>query len=387
MTTPKTSSTRILWVVAAVVAASACVCGGFVLASSGLLLMLAPWQGRTVAAIQTPTPAPISLGTWREVPDLPRQVNVFLFDPKDPNRVYAGTGEYGQGSGLYRSDDGGVTWQLAVAGLPDEPVMALALNADSSVLYANLAVDETIYASTDGAQTWHAVGTDSEVCCNVPRQLWVAPDDPQRLYLLQPAADSNLSISTDGGATWARVADPREELQPQSMAIDPDDPSRLYLGTLAHGVYVSTDRGETWEPANTGMVDYAITALATSPTEAGVVYAGSGEGELFVTRDAGATWTDLTDRLGFDAYATFAVLQIAVDPRDNSVEAVISLAGVVRSTDGGQTWSRVAVPAAKSAVQFPQDIVFGWSFAPGGRTLLSRDYPDGTDSGCWVLEP
>ena len=43
-----------------------------------------------------------------------------------------------------------------------------------------------------------------------------------------------------------------------------------------------------------------------------------------------------TDRLGFDTYATYEVRQIAVDPRDGSVQAVIALAGLVRSTDGSR---------------------------------------------------
>lgn len=389
MTSQRPASTNKLWVVAAVLAASVCVCGGFVLASSGVLLVaLAPWRSAASAPIVTPTTRPVSVGEWRALPDLPRTINVFLVDPNDPSRVFAGTGQYAEsGSGLYRSEDGGVTWARAVDGLPDEPVMALALSADSSTLYANLAVDQNIYASADGGRSWRSVGLDPELCCNVRRQLNVAFDDPQRLYLLQREADPNLSISSDGGARWQRVADPREELQPRALALDPTDPARLYLGTSAHGVYVSTDRGETWAPANSGMVDDTIVSLAASPTEPGVVYAGSDDGHLFVTRDAGDTWRDLAAGLGLQSYEAYAISQLIIDPVSGALYSVVDLTGVLRSTDGGETWDRLSVPDARPDFPFPQAGVLGLISAPETRLLLALDYPDGKDSGAWLCKP
>lgn len=380
------TSNNLFWIVGAVVAASACVCGGFVLASSGLLLFAAPWRS-VGGPSATPTIRPASVGEWQPLPDLPRKVNVFLFDPNDPDIAYAGTGQYLEGgSGLYRSADGGATWQLAVEGLPDEPVMALALSADSSVLYANLAVDTTLYASTDGARTWQPVGANAELCCNVPRVLRVAPDDSRRVYLAQTGADPNLSISADGGATWHRVADPRDELQPLTLAIDPADPAVLYLGTRTHGVYRSTDRGETWKPANNGLVDEAVSALVVSPTTPGLLYAGSERGHIYSSDTGGEAWVDLSAALALEPWERGAVLNLTLDasaPR--SVIATLALAGLLQSPDGGATWERVAAPSARRDFPFPQDAVS--ARAPNGRILLNLYYPDGEESGAWLCVP
>lgn len=85
MTSQRPASTNKLWVVAAVLAASVCVCGGFALASSGVLLVaLAPWRSAASAPIVTPTTRPVSLGDWQALPDLPRTINVFSCRPNDP---------------------------------------------------------------------------------------------------------------------------------------------------------------------------------------------------------------------------------------------------------------------------------------------------------------
>lgn len=389
MTTPSNNSNRLIGIVIAVVvlALASCVCAAFVISAGGLFFFLTPGSRDTGISHVTPTPIPVSVGDWRSVSDLPRKVNVFLVDPRDSTRMFAGTGLYGSGgSGLYRSEDGGETWALAVEGLPDEPVTALALSPDSLTLYANLAVDKTIYASHDGGQSWQGVGQDPELCCNVPRVMLVAPDDPKRLYIAQTGADPNVSISEDGGATWRRVSDARGELQPNAMVVDPNDPATLYLGTTGHGVYRSTDRGETWSPANAGMLDEAIDALAVSPTSVGVVYAGSQRGHLYKSSDAGESWTDLTDRLGLASWEPGWVLDLAITSGESeTITAAMGWIGLLQSTDGGATWQRLAMPTLRDQLPFPQDSLM--AVAPDGRILLDVYYPDGETSGVWLCVP
>lgn len=378
-----------MWIVIAVVvlALASCTCAGIVISAGGMFFLLSPGPNSGGMSSTTPTPKPISVGEWRAVPDLPRKVNVFLVDPRDSNRMFAGTGEYGSGgSGLYRSEDGGATWELAVAGLPDEPVMALALSPDSLTLYANLAVDTTLYASHDGGRSWQSIGQNDELCCNVPRILLVAPDDAERLYMAQTGADPNVSISEDGGKTWRRVADPRQEFQPNALVIDPNDPATLYLGTTQHGVYRSRDRGETWSPANTGMLDESIQALVVSPTSVGVVYAGSQRGHIYKSTDAGDTWTDLTDSLGLADWEPSWVLDLAITPGPTeTLTASMGWVGLMQSTDGGATWQRLEIPVTRDQFPFPQDSLM--AVGPDGRILLDVYYQDGEKSGVWLCVP
>ncbi len=389
MSIERNNRRQVVWILAGVGVLAFCLCGGMSLLVASVVLMTAASRASNGAPPPAWTQPAGELGEWRALSDLPRKTNVFLFDPNDPSIAYAGTGRYVEGdNGLYRSDDSGATWSLANAGLPDDPVVALALSTDSSILYANLAVDTTIYASTDGAQTWHAVGENPELCCNVPRQLIVDVEDPARLYLVQPAADPNLSISTDGGASWTRVADPREELNPRTLAQDPQDVEHLYLGSDGHGVYVSTDRGATWTIANTGMIDYAVLSLAVSPIDGDHVYAGTADGHVFETLDGGATWRDLTPGLALEPHERHGVTDLTLDPaHPDTLIATIDLAGVLRSDDGGATWERMAVPQPRAMFPFPQEAAVAWAFTPELRGLLGLYYPDGEDSGAWLCTP
>lgn len=388
MSTERSNSNRVVWILAAIGVSVVCLCGAAaaVVASAALVMTAARQVDQ---APPRPTEPAGQLGEWQLLSDLPRKVNVFLYDPNDPTIVFAGTGVYAEGgSGLYRSDDGGASWALAQDGLPDEPVVALGISADSSVLYANLAVDAMIYASTDGAQTWHAVGENPALCCNVPRQLVVDVEDPARLYLVQPAADLNLSISTDGGATWTRVEDPQDRLRPRTLAQDPQDPARLYLGSNGHGVYVSKDRGQTWELANAGMLDAIIVSLAVSPLDGAHVYAGSADGRIYETVDGGGLWRDLSDGLALESYERQAVTDLTLDPaHPETLIATVDLAGVLRTDDGGDTWERMAVPQPHPTRVFPQEAAVAWTFTPELHGLLDLYFVDGEASGAWLVTP
>jgi photosystem II stability/assembly factor-like uncharacterized protein len=132
------------------------------------------------------------------------------------------------------------------------------------------------------------------------------------------------------------------------LAADPLNPSVIYAGTQGQGVLRSENRGATWEPA--GLDGRIIKSLAVSRTEPGTVYAGTKPAWLFVSRDSGATWSELEGfrhvpgrwywlspaEKPFNAY----VQGIALSPTDPQVIiAGIEAGAVVRSSDGGQTWS------------------------------------------------
>jgi len=133
------------------------------------------------------------------------------------------------------------------------------------------------------------------------------------------------------------------------LAADPHDPSSIYAGTQGQGVWHSQDRGRQWQPA--GLPGQVVKSLAVSPHAPGTIYAGTKPAYLFVSRDAGQTWQELEGfrRIPFrwwwftpaerpnQAY----VQAIALSPTDpNVLLAGIEFGAVVRSDDGGKTWSR-----------------------------------------------
>jgi hypothetical protein len=148
----------------------------------------------------------------------------------------------------------------------------------------------------------------------------------------------------------------------------------------------SDDRGKSWRPA--GMSGQIVKSLAVSPHEPGQVYAGTKPAYMFLSRDSGTTWTELEGfrRIPFrwwwfspaEKPGTAYVQAITISPADpNVILAGIEFGAVVRSTDGGQTWSR----HRRGALRDCHDLMFhatngDWVYEAGGSgggASVSRD--------------
>jgi photosystem II stability/assembly factor-like uncharacterized protein len=294
-----------------------------------------------------------AVGTWQALGDLPRRVNAVVADPSDLRVLYAATGNMEAGGGVYKSTDGGRSWMTVNSGLPDELVAGLAISDDGAVLYAATGVSGAIYASRDGAQSWRQVGDNPELCCNVEHHLYVVPGNPQALFAVQPAADENLSYSSDGGKTWTRIADERGPLKAGALAIDPSSPQTLYLGTRGHGVYKSSDGGATWAEANRGMVDRQIVTLVLDPSDRQTLYATTYDGQVFKSTDGAESWDNITERLELETWLGGSDGRIAVHPGSPGLLFLgLSSTGFLLSRDGGETWVHVKMPSEEYGASF-----------------------------------
>jgi hypothetical protein len=132
------------------------------------------------------------------------------------------------------------------------------------------------------------------------------------------------------------------------LAIDPTDRNIIYAGTQGQRVYRSTDRGLSWNPI--GLIGSIVKSIAVSPIDPNTIYIGTKPACVYVSRDAGKNWTELLSfrkifsrrfwlspaESPFTAY----VQSIALSPIDPKIITVgIEAGAVVRSIDGGQTWS------------------------------------------------
>ncbi|MDX6512767.1 MAG: hypothetical protein QOE36_2271, partial [Gaiellaceae bacterium] len=141
-----------------------------------------------------------------------------------------------------------------------------------------------------------------------------------------------------------------------AIAPDPTDLHTAYLGGAAGGVWKTTDDGVHWTPLSDGQMAMAIGSIAVAPTNHQVVYVGTGEANtsgdsytgdgVYRSADGGAHWT----RVGADTFGTAttgrcAVADVVVSPADANVVLAAPQGGscggdVLRSTDGGATWSK-----------------------------------------------
>jgi len=124
-----------------------------------------------------------------------------VVDPNNIKIIYAGAGSSGSGSGVYKSEDSGLTWTLVSTNLPDEDVVALAAGlAQPATLYAVLGGAGGLYASTDGAVTWKRMGNPASAF------RLQAGDRPRECKEdLCYRSGFGAARSLDGGATWTRI--------------------------------------------------------------------------------------------------------------------------------------------------------------------------------------
>jgi photosystem II stability/assembly factor-like uncharacterized protein len=183
-----------------------------------------------------------------------------VFDPHNPNIVFASLWEGrrkpwffssgGPGSGLYRSEDNGVTWKhLEGSGLPSGILGKIGIavsGADSNRVYAIIEAKEGgLYRSDDAGQKWTRVNDDGRF----RQRAWyfskayADPKSADTVYLLNTGAFR----SVDGGKTFSLL--PARHGDHHGLWIDPQNPNRIGNANDG-GASISTDGGKTWTTQN-----------------------------------------------------------------------------------------------------------------------------------------
>ncbi len=180
-------------------------------------------------------------------------------DPTNPDVIYATTWEFrrlpysfnsgGNGSGMWKSADGGKTWRELKNGLPAKPFGRIALTLAPSSPQNMIAIIESketgLFISADGGENWKSQSATMNV---VSRPFYfstlvIDPKDPKRVY--RPGF--SFSYSDDGGYSFTDASYDGGWVHSDHHAlwINPNYTNQMYLGTDG-GVYFSLDRGATW---------------------------------------------------------------------------------------------------------------------------------------------
>jgi uncharacterized protein (TIGR03437 family) len=260
---------------------------------------------------------------WTNIGPSPAAVEAIAVDPQGTGTIFMGS----IAGGVRKSVDSGITWSAINSGLTTSIVLALAIDAAGpKTVYAG--ASGNLFKTSDGGATWQNIPAITGAIISVAA-------DPHRSGVVYAGVFSNLANgsirkSIDGGVTWTTVFPTTAAIY--SITIDPENSDILYAPTVGHGAFKSTDGGQHWT-AMTTLTPQAIWTLALDPANSQVVYAGTDQDGIWKSNDAGNTWQQA------GAPGPFPVYSLAVDTTTaHIVYAGTNGGGVLTSADGGASW-------------------------------------------------
>jgi hypothetical protein len=235
------------------------------------------------------------------------------------------------GTNLIKSTDAGGSWAASNAGLGNLTVSALAVvPSNPSTVYAATSGGNGIYKSADGGATWNPLSTGFSSAS----ALVIDPQNSSTIYAAVNQTFFGVIKSTDGGASWTQVKNGLSGGGINALAIDPSTPATVYAGTFG-GVFKTTNGGTSWAQANNGLNFFGVFSIVVDPSNPSTVYASAGGGGVFKTTNGGTSWVQMKTGL-----TNTTVRSISIDPTNPSVlHAATFGGGVFKTTDGAASWS------------------------------------------------
>jgi photosystem II stability/assembly factor-like uncharacterized protein len=279
------------------------------------------------------SPLPTLADTWQAVPIHGADVRSLAVDPRDGLTVLAGT----SGGQVYRTTDGGESWQDAGVPVPFPGWVLGTLTFDPNRrgrlwagLWALWGNDGFVAFSDDLGTTW-TIRRDG-----LPREaiydLALVPGLPGRLVAALP---SGVWGSEDGGLSWDYLSPDMPQLvNASSLLVDPFDPDTIYAGTWRRA-YRSDDGGASWKEIFEGMVlDSDVFTLQPVLSRPGEIWAATC-GWVYRSENRGGLWQRHQEGMDERRTQSFLVLP------DGALLAG-TVAGLYRSENGGQSWRRTS---------------------------------------------
>ncbi len=319
------------------------------------------YMGATGGGIWKTTDAGAS---WRPIADGQIQmgsVGSIAVAPDDPNVVYAGMGEApvrgvssSWGDGVYKSTDAGATWRHIGLGQSRTIARVIVHPKNAEIVYVAAqgsrwgpSAERGIYRSQDGGKTWNLLlkgdsltgPSDLAMDPTNPRILYAAMWDAQRTpwYARSGGPGSGIWKSNDGGDTWSRLSKGLPAVMGKiGVAVSASNPARVWANIEAEngGLFRSDDGGLSWQLINGDRVLRArawyYTRVTADPTNADVVYVINAP--VLKSIDGGKSFTTLPDPHGDNH-------DLWINPSNSMNLAKADDGGAVISFTGGAQWS------------------------------------------------
>ncbi|MEM1325967.1 MAG: glycosyl hydrolase [Bacteroidota bacterium] len=305
--------------------------------------------------------------TWQPVFDdqASYSIGTVAIDPNNTSTVWVGTGEnvsgrhVGWGDGIYKSTDGGRSWENKGLKQSEHVGKILIDPRDSDVVFVaaegplwSSGGERGVYRSEDGGENWALVleidentgVTDIEFAPGNPDVIYAAAYQRRRKVwsLLAGGPQSGIYKSTDGGDSWRKLSSglPKDDMGKIGLAVTPAQPDLVYAtieaNTSEKGFYRSLDQGESWKHRNSytsgGTGPHYYQEIEVSPTNPDLIY--QMDVFLHVSRDGGKTF----DYLGTGREKHSDNHALWIDPNNGQHLIAGTDAGLYESFDEGLHW-------------------------------------------------
>lgn len=315
-----------------------------------------PWQSSTFSGLK-----------FRSIgPAYPSgRIADFAVNPKNHSEYYVGVAS----GNIWKTENSGTTWKPIFDNYGSYSIGALKMDPiNTNVIWAGtgennhqraLGYGDGVYKSVDGGESWKNMGLYDS------RQIGMIAIDPRNSDIVfvaaegsvwGPGGDRGLYKTKDGGKTWSKVLDISEHTGINNVVIDPKNNDVMYAtseqrrrhvftkigGGPESAVYKSTDGGENWQKIMKGLpkVDIGGMGIAVSPVDTDVIYliveAADEQGGFFRSTNRGESWTKMSSHAASGQYYN----EIYCDPKD--VDKVYSVETYSHFTeDAGVTWKQL----------------------------------------------